>query len=603
MFVGQEGSLRREWELPSEQGRGQASGEDGRAIEKDGEEQSGGRTEPQASEAAGGDSESVSVWVQRSTFNVHRADMAGEHWQWLDDLRARCARFSGRLLASLKPEESQPQPRSQPQPSLLSPPPSSPLLVLALQALVEAALFGAGLTPMNSLGYLSRQFDVLASPRAPPSIPTTESPPFPLNGERQTRLKRSGSTKSFLVPQPLSSSGWTLKRSYSSPAEVNPNILSPSSSLLGPPMSRKKPSRPPSRRPSVSSTERTSRLKPGDASPALRHLVFVRIILQLWNALLAALRSLTRQYSPVPSPGAADDAAVEDNSDEDKDTEDESRDENPPSISPVLLDSTPHPPYQPAIPSPLSHPSSPPTKPPLGKEMSPSPISLPSAVSGPKAAVAPASLTPPATRSRSVTPTPPAKQTPFHTPKTLVLDLDETLIHSTSRPILSAGGSGLFGFGRRNKGVGYTVEVVLGGRSTLYHVYKRPFVDYFLRKVSQWYTLVIFTASMPEYADPVIDWLDAGRGIFSRRYFREQCTQLPNGSYTKDLSKVEQDLSRVCLIDNSPVCYSINEANGIPIEGWTHDPHDEALLDLLPVLDSLRFTSDVRRVLGIRGFS
>jgi TFIIF-interacting CTD phosphatase-like protein len=44
-------------------------------------------------------------------------------------------------------------------------------------------------------------------------------------------------------------------------------------------------------------------------------------------------------------------------------------------------------------------------------------------------------------------------------------------------------------------------------------------------------------------------------------------------------------------------------ANGIPIEGWTHDPLDEALLDLLPVLDSLRFTSDVRRVLGIRGFS
>ena len=43
-------------------------------------------------------------------------------------------------------------------------------------------------------------------------------------------------------------------------------------------------------------------------------------------------------------------------------------------------------------------------------------------------------------------------------------------------------------------------------------------------------------------------------------------------------------------------------ANGIPIEGWTHDMSDEALLDLLPVLDSLRFTSDVRRVLGMRGF-
>jgi CTD nuclear envelope phosphatase 1 len=47
---------------------------------------------------------------------------------------------------------------------------------------------------------------------------------------------------------------------------------------------------------------------------------------------------------------------------------------------------------------------------------------------------------------------------------------------------------------------------------------------------------------------------------------------------------------------------SFPTANGIPIEGWINDPHDEALLDLLPVLDSLRFTKDVRRVLGIRGF-
>jgi len=128
-------------------------------------------------------------------------------------------------------------------------------------------------------------------------------------------------------------------------------------------------------------------------------------------------------------------------------------------------------------------------------------------------------------------------------------------------------------------------------------------VDYFLRKVSSWYTLVIFTASMQEYADPVIDWLDGGRGLFGRRFFRESCTLLPNGSYTKDLSVVDADLARVCLIDNSPVSYDVNQANGIPIEGWTHDPSDEALLDLLPILDSLRFTSDVRRVLGIRGFS
>ncbi|TFK83891.1 NIF-domain-containing protein [Polyporus arcularius HHB13444] len=468
---------------------------------------------------------------------------------------------------------------------------------------------------MNSLSYLSRQFDVLASPRTPPSTPATEHSSFAFSGERHTRLKRSGSTRSFQVPQPsTSSAGSFLKRSYSSPAEVNPSILAAASSLLAPALSRKpSPSRPSSRRPSVSATEKGQAIRPksGDWSP-FRHLLFVRIILQLWHAFLVTLRSFTR---PAAAPGLpVEDTAVDENSDEEeKDTEDESRDEKSPPPS-VLLDSSQPPPYQPAIPSPLSQPdtSSPLSQspsPPLSKPPPPlpagtvseKPFSLSLSISDSKSVST--TLTPPATRARSVTPTPPAKQTPFHQQKTLVLDLDETLIHSTSRPIPSAGGSGLLGFGGRNKGAGYTVEVVLGGRSTLYHVYKRPFVDYFLRKVSQWYTLVIFTASMQEYADPVIDWLDAGRGILGRRLFRESCTQLPNGSYTKDLSIVDQDLSRVCLIDNSPVCYVINEANGIPIEGWTHDPHDEALLDLLPVLDSLRFTSDVRRVLGIRGFS
>lgn len=93
--------------------------------------------------------------------------------------------------------------------------------------------------------------------------------------------------------------------------------------------------------------------------------------------------------------------------------------------------------------------------------------------------------------------------TPFHRPKTLILDLDETLIHSTSRPMsLQSSGmgsgsgivgislSGLFSGGKHQRGgggargEGHVVEVILGGRSTLYHVYKRPYVDHFLKKVS-----------------------------------------------------------------------------------------------------------------------
>ncbi len=124
---------------------------------------------------------------------------------------------------------------------------------------------------------------------------------------------------------------------------------------------------------------------------------------------------------------------------------------------------------------------------------------------------------------------------------------------------------------------------------------------------------------MPEYADPVIDWLDAGRGFFARRLYRESCHLQTNGAYIKDLSLVEADLSRVCFMDNSPISYSWNKgeisllpnnglgiliaANALPIEGWTSDPNDEALLQSIPVLDSLRFVNDVRRILGIRGFT
>lgn len=70
---------------------------------------------------------------------------------------------------------------------------------------------------------------------------------------------------------------------------------------------------------------------------------------------------------------------------------------------------------------------------------------------------------------------------------------------------------------------------------------------------------MIFTASMPEYADPVIDWLDGGRNLFAKKLYRENCHVQPNGSYIKDLTLVEKDLSRVCFMDNSPVSYSWNK--------------------------------------------
>jgi CTD nuclear envelope phosphatase 1 len=57
-----------------------------------------------------------------------------------------------------------------------------------------------------------------------------------------------------------------------------------------------------------------------------------------------------------------------------------------------------------------------------------------------------------------------------------------------------------------------------------------------------------------EYADPVIDWLEVERKYFVGRYYRQHCT-FRNGAYIKDLAQVEPDLSKVMILDNSPLSY------------------------------------------------
>ena len=69
---------------------------------------------------------------------------------------------------------------------------------------------------------------------------------------------------------------------------------------------------------------------------------------------------------------------------------------------------------------------------------------------------------------------------------------------------------------------------------------------------------MVFTASVQEYADPVIDWLEQERKYFKGRYYRQHCTNR-GGAYIKDLSTVEPDLSKVMIIDNSPTSYIFHE--------------------------------------------
>jgi CTD nuclear envelope phosphatase 1 len=40
--------------------------------------------------------------------------------------------------------------------------------------------------------------------------------------------------------------------------------------------------------------------------------------------------------------------------------------------------------------------------------------------------------------------------------------------------------------------------------------------------------------------------------------------------------------------------------NAIPIEGWISDPTDNDLLNLIPILEGLQYSTDVRALLSLR---
>jgi Dullard-like phosphatase family protein len=159
---------------------------------------------------------------------------------------------------------------------------------------------------------------------------------------------------------------------------------------------------------------------------------------------------------------------------------------------------------------------------------------------------------------------------------TLVLDLDETLIHSSVQPGLR---------------VDLIIQFMCEGEVSTVYVQKRPGLEGFLREVGLRYEVVIFTASLPDYANIVIDRIDPNK-VISARLYRSSCRVRPFG-YLKDLSRLGRDLNRTIIIDNCPQSYALQPGNAIPISSWFNDSSDTELTDLLPLLNRLSTSTNV----------
>jgi RNA polymerase II subunit A small phosphatase-like protein len=164
--------------------------------------------------------------------------------------------------------------------------------------------------------------------------------------------------------------------------------------------------------------------------------------------------------------------------------------------------------------------------------------------------------------------------------KTLVLDLDETLVHSSFKPIPNPD---------------YVIPVQIENQVHNVYVLKRPGVDEFLRAMGEIYEIAIFTASVGKYADPVLDTLDKYK-VIRHRLFREACIHY-KGNYVKDLSQLGRNLKHVIILDNSPASYIFHPTNAIPVTSWFNDMEDNELYELIPFLMDLKKVDNVTLVL------
>ena len=125
---------------------------------------------------------------------------------------------------------------------------------------------------------------------------------------------------------------------------------------------------------------------------------------------------------------------------------------------------------------------------------------------------------------------------------------------------------------------------------------KRPGAEEFLERMQRVYEVVIYTASLAIYADPLLDEIDKKKHA-RYRLFREHCT-FYNNAFVKDLALIGRDQKDIIIVDNSPNSYMFQPENAVPILTWLDDRNDKKLAELSPLLELMANVYDVRNAIA-----
>lgn len=181
----------------------------------------------------------------------------------------------------------------------------------------------------------------------------------------------------------------------------------------------------------------------------------------------------------------------------------------------------------------------------------------------------------------------------------LVLDIDETLVHSDLIVEQSVELEHM-------KGKKYDTKVNFPNPNKTVDVYGvrfRPFLLEFIDRMHRIFDLAVYTASTRDYADAVVNALDPAGDKFVARLYRENCIPV-NGMNIKNMGHFAGH--NAIIVDNLIYSYAFHMGQGIPICPFIDDDMDVELKDLAELLENLSLFPDlfalVDELLGLNEF-
>jgi len=165
--------------------------------------------------------------------------------------------------------------------------------------------------------------------------------------------------------------------------------------------------------------------------------------------------------------------------------------------------------------------------------------------------------------------------------KTLILDLDETLIHADVNNYFINHDKILSFKLENNTQKKYNRALSTSTIQVPIPIMLRPGVKKFLQLISEIYEIVVFTASKKDYADTVLNYLDPEGTLIKHRLYRDNCIPICGKIYVKDLRIInDRCLENIVIVDNSMYSFSNQLSNGILITSFFNDRNDIELLNL-----------------------